>query len=118
MRQFYQQFQNIHALRGELSWTHYRLLLKVEKDPAREFYMEEAIASNWNTRTLERQINNFYYERMLLSSKEHRHDVKQESENKKEVFEARDMLPDKAILSLIKSHVLKMLPDAQVTIIW
>lgn len=39
MRQFYRTFQNSHALRGELTWTHYRLLLKVEKEEARNFYM-------------------------------------------------------------------------------
>jgi predicted nuclease of restriction endonuclease-like (RecB) superfamily len=67
MRLFYNTFKNHHALRDELSWTHYRLLLKVEKDNAREFYMEEAIAGNWSTRQLERQINSLYFERLLLS---------------------------------------------------
>lgn len=38
MRQFYALFQNFHAVRGELSWTHYRLLLKVENEEARQFY--------------------------------------------------------------------------------
>ena len=38
MRQFYGTFENFHALRGELSWTHYRLLLKVERDDARQFF--------------------------------------------------------------------------------
>jgi len=37
MRQFYLTFQNSHALRDELTWTHYRLLLKVEKEEARNF---------------------------------------------------------------------------------
>lgn len=60
MLQFYQRFNNLHALRGELSWTHYRLLLRVEKDAARTFYIEEVIAGNWDTRTLERQINSLY----------------------------------------------------------
>lgn len=69
MRQFYLTFPNGHALRGELSWTHYRLLMKVENDNAREFYMQEAIKSQWSTRQLERQINSFFYER-LLSSKD------------------------------------------------
>lgn len=40
MRQFYLMFPNGHALRDELSWTHYRLLIKVENDNAREFYYE------------------------------------------------------------------------------
>lgn len=68
IRQFYQIFENFHSLRGELSWTHYRLLVKVEKDNAREFYMEEAIKGNWSTRELERQINSLYYERLLMST--------------------------------------------------
>ena len=56
MRQFYLMFPNGHALRDELSWTHYRLLIKVENDNAREFYMQEAVKSQWSTRQLERQI--------------------------------------------------------------
>lgn len=67
MRQFYLTFPNRHALRDELSWTHYRLLIKVEDDNAREFYMSEAVKSQWSTRQLERQINSFFYERLLSS---------------------------------------------------
>ncbi len=67
MKQFYLAFKNLHALRGELSWTHYRLLLKVEKDESRQFYLTECVQSNWSTRQLERQINSFYYERLLSS---------------------------------------------------
>ncbi len=59
--------QKSHALRGELTWTHYRLLMKVENITARNYYTEEAIAQNWSTRALERQINSFYYERIVSS---------------------------------------------------
>ena len=72
MRQFYQTFPNSHALRDELSWTHYRLLMKVENDNARGFYMQEAIKSQWSTRQLERQINSFFYERLLSSKNKER----------------------------------------------
>jgi len=68
MRQFYLCFQNRHALSDQLSWTHYRLILKVENEKARKFYMEEAIKANWSTRQLERQINTFSYERLLASN--------------------------------------------------
>ena len=68
MRQFYQAFPIHHALRGELSWTHYRLLLKVEKPLAREFYESEAAQHSWSTREMERQINSLLYERLLLST--------------------------------------------------
>ena len=67
MRQFYLTFPKSYALRSELSWTHYRLLMRVENENAREFYTEEAIKSNWSTRQLERQINSFFYERLLSS---------------------------------------------------
>lgn len=64
MRQFHLTYsEKLHALRGELSWTHYRLLLKVESGAAREFYETEAIAGNWSTRELERQISWFFFER-------------------------------------------------------
>lgn len=67
MRQFYIAFPNYHALRDELSWTHYRYLLKIEDRKARQFYLEECAKSNWSTRQLERQINSFYYQRLLSS---------------------------------------------------
>jgi len=67
MSQFYRAFPNLDALRPNLSWTHYRLLLRVDSPPAREWYMNEAAAQNWNTRALERQIGTLYYERLLAS---------------------------------------------------
>ncbi|MEP7011392.1 MAG: DUF1016 N-terminal domain-containing protein [Acidobacteriota bacterium] len=55
------------ALRPELSWTHYRLLLGVEDPQAREWYLKEAADQHWSTRQLERQISVLYYERLLAS---------------------------------------------------
>ena len=67
MRQFYLAFQNRYALRSELSWTHYRLIMRVENEQARQFYVDECAKSNWSTRQLERQINTFSYQRLLAS---------------------------------------------------
>lgn len=67
MRQFYLTFPNSYALRSELSWTHYRLLMRVENKESRNFYLDESIKSNWSTRQLERQINSFFFERLLSS---------------------------------------------------
>lgn len=67
MRSFYQKFPILNATRSELSWTHYRLLLRVEHEPARLWYMNEAASQNWSTRALERQIGTLYYERLLAS---------------------------------------------------
>jgi hypothetical protein len=67
IRKFYAVYPIRDALRHELSWTHYRLLMRVEKESTRKFYLEECITGNWSTRQLERQINSFYYERLLAS---------------------------------------------------
>ena len=67
MRQFYLTFPKNYALRSELSWTHYRLLMRVENENARNFYLEESIKENWSTRQLERQITTLFYERILSS---------------------------------------------------
>jgi predicted nuclease of restriction endonuclease-like (RecB) superfamily len=53
----------------QLSWSHYRALMRVENVEARDFYEREAIAGGWDKRTLERQIHSFYYERILKSRK-------------------------------------------------
>jgi predicted nuclease of restriction endonuclease-like (RecB) superfamily len=57
----------LDALRRELTWTHYRHLMRVESPAARAWYMQEAADQNWSTRTLQRQINALYYERLLMS---------------------------------------------------
>lgn len=67
MRLFYQSFPNCDALRHELSWTHYRRLLRVDNEVARQWYMNESATQNWSSRALERQINTLYYERLLAS---------------------------------------------------
>lgn len=71
-RQFYLTYPDIekcYALRSKLSWTHHRSIMRVENERAREYYIRETEEQNWSTRTLERNINSFYYER-LLSSKD------------------------------------------------
>ena len=67
MRKFYVLFPSLNALRSQLTWTHYRLLLQVDNDEARLWYMNEAVEAGWSSRQLERQISTMYYERLLAS---------------------------------------------------
>ena len=67
MRQFYLLFQNRDTLRPELTWSHYRRLISVEKDEIRLWYMNEAADAAWSTRQMDRQISTLYYERLLAS---------------------------------------------------
>jgi len=69
MRQFYQVFPIQDAVSLKLSWSHYRRLIRIEDDTARDWYLQESIENNWSSRALDRQIGSLYYER-LLSSKE------------------------------------------------
>ena len=52
MRQFFQVFPIRATLRQELSWSHYRLLIKIDNEPRREFYLKECVESNWSSRQL------------------------------------------------------------------
>ncbi|MBV1878924.1 MAG: DUF1016 family protein [Pseudomonadales bacterium] len=67
MRRFYKGFPIRDALSLELSWTHYRTLLRIENQQARQWYQQQAIKQNWSVRALERQIGTLYYERLLAS---------------------------------------------------
>lgn len=69
MRMFYKTFPKGHTLCGQLSWSHYRLLIHVENNEARNFYYQEAIKNNWSVRQLEREIHNLSYERYILGNK-------------------------------------------------
>ncbi|WP_316824027.1 YhcG family protein [Pedobacter miscanthi] len=69
IRSFYKSFPIRDAVRHELSWTHYRLLSRLDADEKRKFYINESIISNWNSRELQRQINALSYERSLTEPK-------------------------------------------------
>jgi len=100
MRLFYTTFRNWYALRAELSWTHYRLLLKVEREEVRTFYLNECAEENWSTRQLERQINSFYYERILASKNDT--EVKNEIHEKEKDFSPEQLIKDPYILEFLQ----------------
>ena len=101
MRSFYLCFPNRDALRHKLSWTHYRLLIRVENPKAREWYLQEAMDQNWSARALERQIGVLYYERLLAS--QDRAAVEQEAKSNTTELRARpeDYLRDPYVLDFL-----------------
>ena len=78
MKKFYLTYKDGYTLCNQLSWSHNRLIMNIDDENKRNFYLEETIKSNWSVRQLERQINSFYYERLLSTSEEHKEEVKNE----------------------------------------
>jgi predicted nuclease of restriction endonuclease-like (RecB) superfamily len=67
-RQFYRTFPIVSALRSQLNWSQYKMLISISDNDKREYYELEAANNNWTGRELERQINSSLYERLLLSN--------------------------------------------------
>ena len=67
-RQFYRLYPIANALRSQLNWTQYRMLIQIPETDKREYYELEAVNNAWTSRELERQIHSQLYERLLLSN--------------------------------------------------
>ena len=73
IRQFYYtypDFEICYTLCSKLTWSHNRLIMRVENTEARKFYLTEAAQQQWSVRALERNINTFYYQRLLSNQNE------------------------------------------------
>ena len=101
MRQFYNIFPIWDSVSLELSWTHYRRLIRVTNKAARDWYIKEAISNNWSARALDRQIGKLYYERLLSSSD--KIPVEQEAEEKTDELKLnpKDVLRDPYIFDFL-----------------
>lgn len=67
MRKFYLMYPNANTLCSQLSWSHYRVLMRIDDEKRRDWYTEECAKSGWSVRQLERQINTMFYDRLLVS---------------------------------------------------
>lgn len=101
MRQLYNCFPIWQTVSAKLSWSHYLLILKIENEKAKDYYIQETIASNWSVRALERQINSLYYER-LISSQEKQLVIQEAKENTKNLqLTAKDIIKDPYVLEFL-----------------
>ena len=67
-RQFYRLYQIPSALRTELNWSQYKLLISISDPSKREYYELESVNNGWTARETERQIDSMLYERLLMSN--------------------------------------------------
>ena len=71
-KKFYLTFPNIKDsahMCAQLTWSHIRLIMRVENTQARDYYLQETAEQHWSVRTLERNINTLYYQRLLASQR-------------------------------------------------
>ena len=59
--------EKVFALSRQLSWTHFRMLIYIEDEHKREFYLAMSIAEHWSTRVLSDRLDSMLYERTVLS---------------------------------------------------
>lgn len=78
-RQFYLMFPNLSSVRRDLTWTHYKTLIRIENAQARDWYAQEAAEQGWSVRALDRQIATLYYERLLSTQDKLKPQVKAEA---------------------------------------
>jgi predicted nuclease of restriction endonuclease-like (RecB) superfamily len=100
-RQFYivfPDFQKSYALSSQLSWTHYRLIMRIENEKARNYYLTECSEQRWSTRVLERNINSFYYERLLSSQEKEKELIDQKNFEK---TSPKDIIKDPYVLEFL-----------------
>lgn len=101
MRQFYITFPIHDAVRSELSWTHYRALMRIDNPAARDWYQQEAINQSWSARALERQISTLYYERLLASQEKALVEQEAKANTQPLAETAKDFLRDPYILDFL-----------------
>jgi predicted nuclease of restriction endonuclease-like (RecB) superfamily len=101
-RQFYRTFPIANAVRSQLGWTHYKILLRVDNQDKIDFYIAEAIKNNWTTRQLERQIHSSLWERLLMSND--RDSVLAVARNEREPSDAKEIIKDPVYLEFLGLH--------------
>ena len=93
-RQFYLLFQKGDALRHQLTWTHYRMLLPIKNENKRNYYINSIIEHNFSSRQLKEYINSNAFERLMKKD-----DIKLKYINRHEVIKPN-------ILDMIKNPIL------------
>jgi len=98
-RQFYRTFPIASTLWTQLSWSQYKLLVSLDTEDQRAFYIAETIKNNWTVRQLERQINSSLYERLLMSND--KESVLAIARNEKLPSDAKEIIKDPMFLEFL-----------------
>ena len=99
MRKFYRTFKKSHTVCGQLSWSQIRLLIMIDDENARNFYIRETLDGNWSVRQLEREINTFSYQRYIASRGNH--DVVEDTAKRELPSEPQSIIKDPYVLDFL-----------------
>jgi predicted nuclease of restriction endonuclease-like (RecB) superfamily len=117
-RQFYKLFPITNTLYSQLNWSQYKLIIRIENEDKRTFYIAESVKNNWTVRQLERQINSLFYERLLLSND--KQSVLEVARKEKQPQSPSEIIKDPMVLEFLglkpqASYYEKDLEDAIIT---
>lgn len=98
-RQFYRTFPITNTLYSQLSWSQYKLLIRIDNQDKRDFYIAETVKNNWTVRQLERQIYSSLFERLLLSND--KESVLAVAKNEKQPYDAKEVIKDPMYLEFL-----------------
>lgn len=99
MRKFYLTYPIWKTVSSKLSWSHYLELIKIEEEPKRSFYLNEAINSMWSVRELQRQRDSLLYERLALSANKEK--TLELSEKGQILKSSKDLVKDPFVLEFL-----------------
>jgi len=101
-RQFYRTFPIANTVYSQLGWSQYKLLLRLDSEDKRGFYIAETVKNNWTVRQLERQIHSNLWERLLMSND--RENVLAVARDEKMPSDAREIIKDPIYLEFLGLH--------------
>jgi predicted nuclease of restriction endonuclease-like (RecB) superfamily len=101
-RQFYRTFPIANTVYSQLSWSQYKVIIRLDSQDKRDFYIAEAIKNNWTVRQLERQIHSSLWERLLMSN--NRDAVLAIARNEREPSDAKEIIKDPVYLEFLGLH--------------
>ncbi|WP_214071895.1 PDDEXK nuclease domain-containing protein [Mucilaginibacter sp. dw_454] len=99
IRQFYRLFPIANTLYSQLSWSQYKIILRIGKQDERDFYIAETIKNIWTVRQLERQIHSSLWERLLMSND--RESILAMARNEQPPSDAKDIIKDPMYLEFL-----------------
>lgn len=101
-RQFYRTFPIANTVYSQLSWSQYKLLIRLDTQDKRDFYIAETAKNNWTVRQLERQIYSSLWERLLISND--RESVLAVARNEQQPSDAKEIIKDPMYLEFLGLH--------------